>query len=214
MLRGLSTVLLALALTGCAAQQRLVAEQSVAIDSLEAANAALFAELAALQDSLAFYDDIDSGRYYRRLRVLGDEINALDYQVALCRDGGRTVATLLADDLFEPGTAALTNAGRAAVAALSEQLRSGFPDTQHFRVEGHADAVPLGPSLQARYPSNWELSAARAAAVVRLLMETHGWAADRFEVVGFGATRPVASNERAAGRRQNRRVRVAVLPAD
>jgi chemotaxis protein MotB len=70
----------------------------------------------------------------------------------------------------------------------------------------------VGPSLRDKYPSNWELSSARAGAVLRYLTEERGLSTDRFEMAGFGAARPVATNETAAGRRRNRRVRVSVLP--
>ena len=73
---------------------------------------------------------------------------------------------------------------------------------QPVKVEGHTDNVPIST---ARFPSNWELSAARAASVVRLL-EAGGVPPERLSAVGFGEQKPVASNDTAQGRERNRRV--------
>ncbi|MGM0477438.1 MAG: flagellar motor protein MotD [Pseudomonadota bacterium] len=74
------------------------------------------------------------------------------------------------------------------------------------KVEGHTDNVPIDTE---RFPSNWELSAARAAAVVRML-EEGGVASDRLSAVGFGSRKPVASNDTAEGRERNRRVALII----
>lgn len=196
--------------SGCSSQRALVARQAHQIDSLRAANYTLREQALALQDSLIFFDDIDSGYYYRERRTLEDEINRLTYDLSVCRDGGRTLDVLPADALFEPGTATLTPAGAARLDALAGELQTQY--TGHVvRVEGHTDSVPLGPSLADRYPSNWELSAARATTVVRYLIEQHELPSGQIEAVGYGATRPVARNDSAEGRRQNRRVRISVL---
>jgi chemotaxis protein MotB len=75
-------------------------------------------------------------------------------------------------------------------------------------VEGHTDDVPI---KTARFPSNWELSSARASTVVRQL-QSAGVAPSRLRAVGFGETRPVAGNHTPEGRAKNRRV-VLVLSA-
>lgn len=197
-------------LAGCVTPQRL-ARQQATIDSLEAVQAAYREALVTLEDSLAFYEGVRSGQYARDLEALRTRINRLEYHLAACREGGRPVATLLADDLFAPATATLTDAGRRRLKALADTLTTRYED-RAFRVEGHADSIPPGPSLRSTYPSNWELSAARAAAVVRFLIEATGLAPDRFEVVALGDTRPVATNETAFGRRQNRRIRILARP--
>jgi chemotaxis protein MotB len=75
------------------------------------------------------------------------------------------------------------------------------------RVEGHTDDRPIRTT---EYPSNWELSAARAASVVHLFMD-HGIAPDRLAVLGFGQYRPAAANTSASGRNANRRVSIVIL---
>lgn len=203
---------LLLTTTGCIVSRNLYDEEVLRSRQLTAEVNALQDSLAVLQDSLQFYDDIDSGQYAREMRVLRDRITALEFDLAVAYDGGRLAAMLLADDLFAPASATLTSQGRQHLDALALTLQDDFSDAA-FRVEGHSDNVPLGPGLLDRYPSNWELSAARAAAVVRYLTETQEMSADRFSVVGYSDTRPVASNTTAQGRLQNRRVQVYALPA-
>lgn len=201
-----ATVLLA----GCATQRAAVDTYRSEIDSLRVANARLTQDISALRDTLQFYDDIDTGYYYRDRRQLEDRIEKLRYDLSVCADGGQTIETILVDDLFEPGTATLTSGGRSRLDELARTLKEEHANDR-IRIEGHADSVPLGPNLQKTYPTNWELSAARATAVVRYFIEEHSFPTGQVEAVAFGATQPVARNDSEAGRRQNRRVRVAVF---
>jgi len=187
-------------------------ERRARLDSLRAANDRLHRELRVAYDSLEFFDDIYAGQYWRDRRRLNERIDRLRFRLARYADGGRTVRTYRAGALFEPASATLTKAGRARLDSLARRLRRNPLAGRRFRIEGHTDDVPVGPSLRDKYPSNWELSSARAGAVLRYLTEERGLSTDRFEMAGFGAARPVATNETAAGRRRNRRVRVSVLP--
>lgn len=91
------------------------------------------------------------------------------------------------------------------VAELSESARE-------VRVEGHTDDIPIST---AAYPSNWELSAARAASVVRYLAAQPGaLSAERYVAAGYGEHRPRASNETPAGRSRNRRITVLFQTSD
>lgn len=108
------------------------------------------------------------------------------------------------DMLFASGSAELEPAAREAIDRLAEIL-SRFPNP--IRVEGHTDDRPISTSV---YPSNWELSAARAATVVKRMAE-HGVSPTRMSVLGFGEWHPVAPNDTEEGRRRNRRVTVVVL---
>lgn len=205
----LALLLLASALAaGCAAQRELPREQALRAgaeaqrDSLALLLARERAIGQALRDSLQFYDDIDSGVYERRLRTLNDRIRAYEFQLS---DGGAFAGipldTLLADELFEPASATISPQGAERLDALAAALGP----SGRLRVEGHADSSPIGPSLRARFDSNWELAAGRAAAVARYLIAT-GMDADRFDVVSRGETDPAASNATRAGRAQNRRI--------
>ncbi|MDX1429286.1 MAG: flagellar motor protein MotB [Rhodothermales bacterium] len=124
---------------------------------------------------------------------------------------GETITVLLTDLYFESGSAALNRDGVERLARVADEIRSAYPN-RRLRIEGHTDSNPIGSALKQTYPSNWELSAARAASVVRHFQWTHTMDPGRFEVVGFGHYAPVATNDTAEGRRENRRVRIAVLP--
>lgn len=101
--------------------------------------------------------------------------------------------------LFAPASAALTGGGRGLLDNLASTLKT-LPYA--LSVEGHTDNVPIRTP---RYPSNWELAAARASAVTRHLIE-QGVAAERVRAIGYADTRPRADNATPEGRARNRRV--------
>lgn len=105
--------------------------------------------------------------------------------------------------LFEPAKAGLRPASLPLLERLAEALgRLG----SEIRVEGHTDNVPISSD---EFPSNWELSTARALSVVKYLQE-QGIAPSRLAAVGFGEFRPIATNGTEEGRRANRRVEILV----
>ncbi|KRG39434.1 flagellar motor protein MotD [Stenotrophomonas pictorum JCM 9942] len=108
------------------------------------------------------------------------------------------------DILFGTGSAALDRDARQTLAKLAEVLQAA---PNGVRVEGHTDNLPIAT---AQFPSNWELSAARAASVVHLFAD-HGVQPDRLAMVGYGEFRPRDSNTLAEGRNRNRRVMVIIL---
>lgn len=110
---------------------------------------------------------------------------------------------------YESGEAAIRPEGYKVLDQLIEQLvNSG--DTRLIRVEGHTDDVEIGPSLKARYPSNADLSKARAGSVVRYLIEKGGLDSARLSSVGYGAGKPIATNANEEGRSKNRRVEIVL----
>lgn len=123
---------------------------------------------------------------------------------------GQTVEVLSTDVYFKSGSAELNPEGVDELKTVAQRIQSEYAD-RTIRIEGYTDSQPIAAPLEDKYPSNWELSAARAARVARHFRWTHDMDPSRFEVVGFGAQHPVATNETAEGRRKNRRVRVAVL---
>lgn len=108
------------------------------------------------------------------------------------------------DILFPSGTAALSSSAGQVLDKLGQILA---PFANPLRVEGYTDDKPIRNGI---YPSNWELSAARAASVVRLFAQD-GVQPERMGIVGWGQYRPVADNASADGRNRNRRVLVVVL---
>ncbi|MBH0207321.1 MAG: hypothetical protein A4C66_08080 [Nitrospira sp. HN-bin3] len=114
---------------------------------------------------------------------------------------------------YESGDAAIKPENYAVLDQLIEYLRTSG-DTRLLRIEGHTDNVEIGPSLKARYPSNWELSKVRANGVLRYLVERGGIDPARITAMALGDSRPAASNEAEEGRKKNRRVEIVLYLAD
>ncbi|MDT7928093.1 flagellar motor protein MotB [Tepidimonas sp.] len=127
-----------------------------------------------------------------------------DIQI-LVRDEGVSFR-IPSEVLFASGEAVLTPAGQAVI----DQLLPAFNRQPDYTVvvEGHTDNVPI---QTARFPSNWELSAARASSVVRHL-EARGLNPTRLRATGYADTRPLAPNDTPQGRALNRRVEITLEP--
>lgn len=110
---------------------------------------------------------------------------------------------------FESGEATIKPDFQPILKQMGEILQQEGAGTK-IRIEGHADSQEIGPSLRSKYPTNLELSSARATNVARYLMKEAGIASERLSSVGYGATRPVASNATDQGRRKNRRIEVVL----
>jgi chemotaxis protein MotB len=108
------------------------------------------------------------------------------------------------DILFKSGDANINAAAVPVLRSIADILKP-FPNPIH--VEGHTDNRPIRTSF---YPSNWELSAARAATVVHLFVN-QGVDPQRLKIVGLGEQHPIAGNDTPEGRNANRRVRIVVL---
>ncbi len=121
-------------------------------------------------------------------------------------DRGRMVIHLPQDVLFPSGSATLSAEGRRTLSEVASVLAE--LEDRRFQVEGHTDNVPIATS---RFPSNWELSSARALSVVHLLVE-NGVAPENLSGAGYGEFQPVASNDDPEGRRRNRRIEIVMLP--
>jgi len=115
------------------------------------------------------------------------------------------VVTLDETLLFPSGSARIDDAAAPALGAIAEVLAD--LDNQ-ILVEGHTDSVPTSGTV---WPTNWELSAARATAALRELNESYGLAGTRLSAVGHADTRPRSTNDTAEGRAQNRRIEIVVL---
>jgi chemotaxis protein MotB len=113
-------------------------------------------------------------------------------------------------ELFIPKTFKISEKGKEKLLNLAKTMKEH--EKQSISVEGHTDNIPVTGALEKAYPSNWEISTARAAAVVRFLQTGAGIQSERMTVVGFGPTRPVASNQTEEGRRKNQRVEIILGP--
>jgi chemotaxis protein MotB len=121
---------------------------------------------------------------------------------------GRTYleVEIQSDILFASGVAAPSPVATATVRKLAAVLRD---EPNALRVEGYTDNQPI---RTVQFPSNWELSSARAASVVHVLID-EGVSAGRMAVVGYGEHQPIADNATAGGRNSNRRVLLVILAA-
>jgi len=111
--------------------------------------------------------------------------------------------------LFDTGKADLRDEGRMVLNEIGAILR----DNSHYlvRIEGHTDSMPIRGRLKKRFPTNWELSQARARAVYRYFFETGQISKDRMSTEGFAYTRSVASNKTQEGRQMNRRTEIILF---
>jgi chemotaxis protein MotB len=137
------------------------------------------------------------------VNALGDLIQG--GQVRVTESGLGIAVEINASILFDSASAALADPATPTLVALARVLA---PLPNDIQVEGHTDNTPIST---AQFPSNWELSAARASSVVRLF-NANGVASVRLVAVGYADTRNIAVNETAEGRSRNRRVTVMILP--
>lgn len=143
-------------------------------------------------------------------KSLVEEIETGDVRVS--QRNGLLVVDVADKVLFPVGEAELSERGQKVLASLAESLKA-LPDQAVFQVGGHTDNQPIkSEQVKAKFPTNWELSAARATNVVRFLEETCGIPGKRLIAAGFSEYRPVASNKKEKTRAKNRRIEIALLP--
>ncbi|QHS23045.1 flagellar motor protein MotB [Virgibacillus sp. MSP4-1] len=118
----------------------------------------------------------------------------------------RGVVLILQENvLFETGEAEIIDEGKPLLDKIGVLLNR-IPN--HVRVEGHTDSRPI---TTYRYPSNWELSGARASSVIRYIIDHNNVKPNRFQAVGYADTRPKAENTSPENWQKNRRVEIIIL---
>ena len=128
----------------------------------------------------------------------------LQSQVKVSMDARGVTLGIASDLAFGSGTAILSESIKSFLVKLVSTMEKA---TYAIAVEGHTDN---DPNRSSQFPSNWELSAARASAVIRYLTE-QGIAADKFRAIGFGDTVPLVANDTRANKAKNRRVDITFL---
>lgn len=119
----------------------------------------------------------------------------------------RMVVEMQEDILFASGKATLDKKeGQSALQEVAKVLQT--IKNRDFQVAGHTDNVPISSK---KFPSNWELSSARAVNILKFLIE-NGVSRARLSATGYADTQPVASNDTKEGRKQNRRIEIVLLP--
>jgi chemotaxis protein MotB len=168
-------------------------------DQLEMQRVALEKERAELEAS----SKQSQSQYDGLVRSLKDEVRKGELQVRQYKD---MLTVEVAEQLFfDSGKAALKDSGKEVLKRVGEALK-GYDD-KIVRVIGHTDNVPISTAL---FPSNWELSVARATTVVRFL-QSAGLPPERLIASGRGEYSPIAANDDADGRRKNRRIEITLV---
>ncbi len=119
---------------------------------------------------------------------------------------GRMVVELASDVLFASGSSNLSRDGKAAVSEVATLL-ADIPGRK-FQIEGHTDNVPMRSD---KYPSNWELAAARAITVLKTMLDA-GLPPERISAASYGDSKPAKDNETPEGKAANRRIEIVVVP--
>lgn len=115
------------------------------------------------------------------------------------------VVRLHAGYFFDPGSAEIRHEVLPILDRVAEKLKMG---KHHIRIEGHTDSAPISTM---NFPSNWELSAARASNIAKYIIDRFKFSPQHISVAAYGDSRPIASNENEEGRAKNRRIDIVVL---
>ena len=197
-----------LVLTGCVTRgsyDTIVKER----DELRERNAALETDATEMGHELTLRS-LEVAALEREQQELTDEVARWAVRGAirmqLLADGLHLI--LPQDVLFTSGATTLSPEGRELIVELVQEINQ---QPYQIAVLGFTDNVPVGPKLAERYPSNWELAGARAASVVRVMQE-EGVPASQLIAISRGETGPIASNDTAEGRAENRRIDVRIRP--
>jgi chemotaxis protein MotB len=227
-------VMILFSLSGCVMKKTFVAKEAELATSqtqLEKTQAALDEKTAALnrqkQESEALQAEIS--RLKGEVTVKSEQAQTLTEQtqtydqlvgklkseieqgkIKITQLENKLTVNLVDKVLFSSGEATLNEEGKATLTKVSEVL-SGVTD-KTIQVEGHTDNVPISSSLQRKFPTNWELSTARATEVVRFLVEKGEMSPENISAAGYSYYRPVADNATPEGKRENRRIEIVLVP--
>jgi len=146
--------------------------------------------------------------------TLEDEMRAAlqSKDITISQLQGKLTVNILDHVLFDSGEGALKAEGQEILRRLAAVLAAHTNRAIH--VIGHTDNVPIRATARSRFPSNWELSTARATAAVRFLHELAGVNPKQLGALGYGEFHPVADNATPEGRAKNRRIAVVILPEE
>jgi len=189
---------------------RTLAEQSSALSET---NRHLASELERIRsEAAALQEEVEASTQARLTMEQQFRSDLESKDVTISELQGRLTVNILDRVLFDSGEARLKPDGEAVLAKVAVLLGK-YPSRQ-VQVAGHTDDVPIRNRTADGFTDNWALSAGRATAAVRCLVEKGGVDPKRIAAVGFGEFRPVAENATPEGRARNRRIAVVVLPEE
>ncbi|RKX74978.1 MAG: flagellar motor protein MotB [Spirochaetes bacterium] len=169
-------------------------------------------KLAELGNTVMSLPSVERGRALDKARKKAISLFQPELKTQMVRikeDERGLIISLAGDAFFEPASAEVRmEESRTVLRKLASLLNSPELKDRKFRIEGHTDNIPTDPG--GTWPTNWELSTARANNVLHLLVD-YGVNESQFQVAGFADTVPVASNDTPEGRAYNRRVDLVII---
>jgi chemotaxis protein MotB len=183
--------------------------------TIESGNRRMKTDLAAAESRLGELErqkeaDLEKlkATYDELVESLKVEIDAGEVEIRRMKD--RLSVNLAEKVLFDSGKADLKSSGIEVMRKVGTQLAK--IEGKRIQIEGHTDNVPIGGRLKEKFPTNWELAASRALAVVHFLRDEVGIAPEKLSGAGYGEYQPAADNETAEGQAANRRIEIVLLP--
>ncbi|MBE9487077.1 MAG: OmpA family protein [Chloroflexi bacterium] len=195
-------------------QQRIAAMQDQLLD-MQQTNDQLLTTIEELNQALEKEKIAREARLAKVKNTYDQLVNALEGEIkrgelTISNLEGQLSVNLLNKILFDSGKAEIKKAGQKVLRNLGDVLNK-FPE-KAMQIEGHTDNVQISSRLIDKFPSNWELSTARATSIVHFLQDKIGLSGDRLVAAGYSEYRPVAGNDDAEGRAQNRRIQILLVP--
>ena len=188
------------------AKNQKIGELSQRVGQLEAENARLKEDIAQLQKQKEIEVQKTSKTYENLLDSMKSEISKGEVTISELK--GKLTVNLVDSVLFDSGKAEVKENGLVVLQKVIDILKSVKDKT--IRIEGHTDNVPIVGALTRKYPTNWELSAARAINVARYLQQ-QGLDPALLAAVAYGEFKPVAPNDTDEGRAKNRRIEIVLV---
>lgn len=150
------------------------------------------------------------GTYDQLVGGLKEEIAA--GQIKITNLEGKLSVNLVEKILFDSGEARIKSKGEGVLSRVAAILKK--VQDKDIRIEGHTDNVPIGQALRDKFPTNWELSTARASAVARYLQEDGKIDGQRLIAAGYGEYRPIVPNDSPEHKAENRRIEIVLVPRE
>jgi len=190
---------LAAALAGCSGNDKMINQKNMLITELEGRVDSLRGEVQDIRgEKESIKDELET------------KLSNARENLEVCRDEKNRLTKIRITDAvrFEFGRAKLTSGGKEAIDAVWNELKD-YPG-RRVLIEGHTDDILIDEEYRNIFPTNWELSTARACAVLHYLIDKHGADPKRLTVSGYSKYHPMAGNDTPEGRAENRRVVISV----
>ncbi len=179
------------------------------VADLDAENRMLKAENASLVKAREEQVQKVSATYESMLEKMKSEISK--GQITISELKGKLTVNMVDSILFDSGKAEVKKGGLEILGKVISILKD--VKDKSIRIEGHTDNVQISRALAQRYPTNWELSAARAINVARYLQD-EGIDPGQLSAVAYGEWKPVGENDTPEGRAKNRRIEIILVPIE